>query len=79
MSYATFIIIMLFGNYVWHDPYYLTPKGKNPLNYSFMKSFLQTYTKFTFLLKVQVALRKADQVKRMPLLCITANVSITSN
>lgn len=30
---------------------------------NFMKSFLQTYIKFIFLLKVQVAVRMADQVQ----------------
>lgn len=37
-------------------------KEKKAPNYSFIKSFLKTYTTFTFLLKVQMALRKADQV-----------------
>lgn len=60
----------MFGDYVplpkqfGHDPYSLAPKGKQIQTYSFMKSLLKTQTKLTFLLKLQVALRKADQVKK---------------
>lgn len=37
-------------------------KGKTPKSYNFVKSFLQTSIKFTFLLKVQVS--QAEPVKR---------------
>lgn len=68
MWYDTSVIILLLGNraplqkQLRHDLYFLTPKGKNPRSYSFVKSSLQTNIKFTFLLKLQV--RKAEPVKR---------------
>lgn len=68
MSHDTSVIIMLLGNHVplpkqlRHHLYFLTLKGKKPQNYSFVKSFLQTNIKFTFLLKVPA--RKAESVKR---------------
>lgn len=68
MSHDTSVIIMLLGNHVLlpkqlrHHLYFLTLKGKTPQNYSFVKSFLQTNIKFTFLLKVPA--RKAESVKR---------------